>query len=174
MSYLGSGRKANPNIERYTPEWIIDIVHSVMGGVDLDPASCAEANATVRATRFFDAESDGLAQPWSGRVWLNPPWQGGQVRKFADKLRAENPPEAMTLVLHCFESRWYRDLLGWQDALAIFDRPITFTGPGLTHTEKYGLRPIALGYRGPHLARFLTAAHDCGQVSTVWCQSRYA
>lgn len=49
-----------------------------MGGIDLDPGSCAVANETVRAAHYYSKELDGLAHPWPGRVWCNPP--GGLVR----------------------------------------------------------------------------------------------
>jgi hypothetical protein len=58
--------------EHFTPGSIIYAVREVMGEIDLDPMSCAEANKTVRAAEFFDKAVDGLAQPWNGRVWLNP------------------------------------------------------------------------------------------------------
>lgn len=44
-----------------------------MGSIDLDPASTAEANAAVRAERFFTKEDNGLLEPWRGRIFLNPP-----------------------------------------------------------------------------------------------------
>jgi DNA N-6-adenine-methyltransferase (Dam) len=63
---------SNKSDEHYTPENIIDAAREVMGEIDLDPMSCAEANETVRAVKFYTKEDDGLTKPWTGRVWLNP------------------------------------------------------------------------------------------------------
>ena len=59
--------------EHYTPPSIIRRARSVMGGIDLDPASSAEANEVVRARRYYTIEANGYEQRWSGRVLLNPP-----------------------------------------------------------------------------------------------------
>jgi hypothetical protein len=46
----------------------------VLGGIDLDPASSAIANETVRAKYFLTKEENGLSLPWFGTVWINPPY----------------------------------------------------------------------------------------------------
>ena len=58
----------------YTNPRIIEAARHAMGDIDLDPASHASANATVKAGRFFTKADNGLAQEWSGRVWMNPPF----------------------------------------------------------------------------------------------------
>jgi hypothetical protein len=64
--------------EHYTPPDVVEAARAVLGSIDLDPASCAEANAVVKAAHFYDQSADGLARPWAGRVFLNPP--GGVLR----------------------------------------------------------------------------------------------
>ncbi|MBV7328403.1 hypothetical protein KFU94_09110 [Chloroflexi bacterium TSY] len=60
--------------EYYTPAEIVDAARSVMGGIDLDPASSAAANERVQALHFFNKADNGLSQRWFGRVWLNHPF----------------------------------------------------------------------------------------------------
>jgi len=71
----GTGRalfSANKG-EWFSPPEIIKRVHAVMGGIDLDPCSCFDANQVVGATNYFTAADDALNLPWLGRVFVNPP-----------------------------------------------------------------------------------------------------
>lgn len=68
----------------YTHPEIVEAARTAMGAIDLDPASCADANRVVQATRFFGAKENGLLHDWAGNVWLNPPygkWGGDWVPK---------------------------------------------------------------------------------------------
>ena len=60
--------------ERYTPEEYVVLVRDCFRGhIDLDPASCAAANLTVQAVRYFSREDNGLVQPWhAGTCFLEP------------------------------------------------------------------------------------------------------
>ena len=48
-NYKAQGTGEN---EWYTPKWIVDLARAVMGSIDLDPATCQEANETVNATKI--------------------------------------------------------------------------------------------------------------------------
>lgn len=68
-------------------EWLTppEILHK-LGDFDLDPCS---PEPLVRpwntARRHYSKSQDGLAQPWHGRVWLNPPF-GREAVKWLRKL----------------------------------------------------------------------------------------
>jgi hypothetical protein len=69
---------SSATVEHYTPADIVEAARATLGGIVLDPASCPEANKTVRAAEYFTQAEDGLARQWHGRIFLNPP--GGVLR----------------------------------------------------------------------------------------------
>ena len=100
--------------EWYTPADYLAAARTVMGDIDLDPASCIQAQETVCARRFFTKETDGLAHPWDGRVWLNPPFESELIRPFIAKLLAEyragNVAQAIVLTDNATDTSWFHDL----------------------------------------------------------------
>ena len=74
--------QSNSN-EWITPQYIIDAARQAMGSIDLDPASSDIAQQTVQAQNYYTKAIDGFKQPWSGNIWMNPPY--GQ-RNHANKI----------------------------------------------------------------------------------------
>jgi len=103
------------NTEWYTPPEIIEAARRVLGEIDLDPASSEAANVVVKAKRIYTQEDSGLLHPWTGRVWLNPPYSAGLVREFVGKLGREydsgNVRAAIVLVNNATETQWFRMLV---------------------------------------------------------------
>lgn len=50
-----------------------------LGAFDLDPCAAPIPRPWPTAGRHFTAADDGLRHPWSGRVWLNPPYSRMEV-----------------------------------------------------------------------------------------------
>lgn len=67
-------RNRKEDLELITNKDLIAAVHSLMGGIDLDPASSKVANSYIEAQEYFSPQDDGLnVQEWYGRVYLFPP-----------------------------------------------------------------------------------------------------
>lgn len=99
--------------EYYTPPYILDAARSVLGVIDLDPATSDKAQSVVMAREYYTKDDDGLTQDWHGKVWLNPPFSA--PKPFVDKLIAEytdgNVSEAIILVNNGTETAWGQALL---------------------------------------------------------------
>jgi hypothetical protein len=116
-------------VEWWTPRKYIDLAVAVMGGIDLDPASCQGANDLIGATEFYDA--GGENKPWHGRVWLNPPY-GKQTKLFVNKLifehRIGRVSEAVLLLnVITLDRGWFRPL--WQFPMCFHYGRVKFTSP---------------------------------------------
>jgi hypothetical protein len=114
--HLGAHLRNNSgNSEWYTPQIYANAAREVMGGIDIDPCSCEDANRVIKATKFFDEHQDGFAQEWHGRLYTNPPYGEGTIDKFSAKLLAEfhaqRVKQAIVLVNNCTETKWFQGLL---------------------------------------------------------------
>ena len=100
-------------VEWYTPDHIIELAYNILGDINLDPASNETANKWVEADKYYTLENDGLTQPWSGSVWLNPPYDN--VGPWVDRLiweytKDRNVDAALLLVNANTETNWFRRL----------------------------------------------------------------
>lgn len=120
------------SVEWYTPEAYIESARSVLGVIDLDPASCEFSNRVVKAGEFYTLEDDGLSQDWRGRVWLNPPY-GKACSAFVSKLclAYENKEvEAAILLINSnsTDTGWFSPL--WDQLLCFTNHRINFYHEG--------------------------------------------
>lgn len=118
------------NNEWYTPADIIEDARKVIGTITLDPASSEIANETVKATKFFTAEDDGLIQDWDGEnIWLNPPYSSGLIEKFVDKLLASDYTQAIVLVNNATDTEWFSRLAEMAEAIVFPKGRVKFYKP---------------------------------------------
>lgn len=152
-----------PSVEWYTPGAIIEKARAVMGGIDLDPASCEQAQKTVNAAQYFTKETDGLAQEWRGRVWINPPY-GRQIRHWIRKLFNEfesgNVEQAVMIANNATDVAWFQPL--WKHSICFPTGRVHFISP-----NKDGDAPAqgsVISYLGKNNARFAAEFADLGPV----------
>jgi phage N-6-adenine-methyltransferase len=90
-----------------TPQELFDGLAWVYGGFTLDP--CATAG-NAKCKRFFTREDDGLSQPWTGKVFMNPPY-GRQIGRWVRKAFEESRDGAFVVCLlpARTDTRWWQD-----------------------------------------------------------------
>lgn len=143
----------------YTPRYIFD----AMGvGFDLDVA------APIQGPRYVPAASwlweKGLETPWSGFIWMNPPYGGRNallpwVRKFLDH------GDGVALVPDRTSAPWFQPIGCEADAILFVRRKIKFERPdgSLGVSPGSGSALVARGERG--VAALLAAsANNLGFV----------
>ena len=152
--------------ESYTPIRYIKSARWVMGAIDLDPASNKQAQKTVRADRYFTKEDDGLAQSWSGRVWLNPPYTALVINKFIEKVVfdyiAGDISQAIVLTNNNTDTSWFHRAALNADAFCFTSGRINFNKPGgeLSHPTN----GQSFFYFGPELDKFIEEFSGWGFV----------
>jgi hypothetical protein len=103
-------QEATTSDDYYTPAWVFERL-----GLEFDLDVCAPPGGIpwIPAARHFDMADDGLAQEWSGRVWMNPPYSNSTP--WVDRFIAHG--SGVALVQHC-RSRWHSKLWAAADGLA--------------------------------------------------------
>ena len=139
--------------EYMTPSYVIDMGRAILGKIDLDPASNALAQQTVRAERYYTKENDGLLKEWSGRVWLNPPYSRGLIDRFVIKILTSNLEASLVLVNSATETGWAQNLMRDATWVFFFNHRIHFLLPPGVENSDQPRYPQMLVYRGPGRAR---------------------
>ena len=151
--------------EWYTPAKYVEAARLVLRSIDLDPASCKRANKIVQAKAIYTADDDSLHQPWTGRLWLNPPYgrlAGEFIQRLVLEYEAGDIKAAVALVnAHCTDTAWFQPL--WDYALCFTDHRIDFDSGGRekTTTSTHG---SVFAYLGPDTNKFKAAFAEFGAV----------
>jgi hypothetical protein len=115
MSGPGMGGHQSPSME--SDIWLTPpVILAAVGGAesfDLDPCACSEPRPWPTAEIHHTIADDGLARPWHGRVWLNPPYGGPTIvgpwmRRMAAHGRGTALIFARTETAVFFETVWRR------------------------------------------------------------------
>ena len=153
--------------EWFTPAEYIELARTVLGSIDLDPASHIEAQRTVCAGTFFTKEQDGLQQEWFGNVWLNPPYAQPYIDHFANKMAEEievNRITAAIMLTHNYtDTAWFHRLVGVMDAICFTRGRVKFEEPdGTVAAPTQGQ---AFFYYGAQVKTFVSTFNPIGFIT---------
>lgn len=155
--------------ERYTPEWVLDLVTSVLGEIDLDP--CADPRLRVKARKHFTKEDNGLEHPWSGRVFLNPPFSKSSdwVRHLSLYVAGGFVTEAVVLLpVMALTNKSARLLMRQQaEGFVLLERKLSFLDSEYEPIGEMSSFPFALIYVGSNYSNFLSVMGDVGIPCTI-------
>lgn len=140
-----------------TDEWLTppEIVRA-LGPFDLDPCSPVDRPWDT-AARHYTINDNGLWLPWSGRVWLNPPYgnqTGIWLRKLADH------GDGIALIFARTETAFFHSW-GWEcaDAMLFLRGRINFYSVAGIRSDKNAGGPSVLIAYGE---RNVAALESCG------------
>jgi hypothetical protein len=156
------------SIEWYTPEESIELARDVLGHIDVDPASNDLAQKTVKAAKYWTAETNGLDKDWNGAVWLNPPFSQPLIGQFVEKLIQEftsgRTVEAILLTNNYTETKWFDQVFANAAAVCFGRKRVRFYTNGGDTTQL--MDGQAFSYFGKRVERF---AEIFSQIGNVVC-----
>jgi hypothetical protein len=123
-----------------TPKWLID----ALGPFDLDPCAATDRPWDCAAHNYVEAQ-DGLALPWEGMVWLNPPFDRYAVGDWIDRLAQHG--NGICLVHARTEAAWFRPIWHSAQVILFLDKRIKFCRPdGTEQPANSGAPPVLAAF----------------------------
>lgn len=127
-----------------TPSEIVEPLRLLWDGPpDLDP--CSNPSSLVAARREVMLPEDGLVVPWTGRVYVNPPFDALATWAAAcARARREHGAEVVLLTPARVDTRWWHREVPSASAVCFWKGRLRFVG-----AEASSPFPTALVYWGP-------------------------
>lgn len=90
-----------------TPQDTFDALAAEFGPFDLDVCATPE---NAKCARYYTREDNGLAQPWDGACWMNPPY-GREIKAWMRKAyeASQNGATVVCLVPARTDTAWWHD-----------------------------------------------------------------
>jgi len=157
--------------EWYTPPGIAERIYTLLNGISLDPASCAEANTVVRAGHIFTLEDDGLSHDWFGSVYMNPPYGeniGLWVTKLAHEYQERRVYRAVAMLPNRTDTLWFKSLREFPRC-HLWGR-LRFWGPA--NDGNSATFPSVLVALGVDVDKFAEAFEDIGDIYTRYVRGK--
>lgn len=143
--------------EWYTPVEVFGELAERYGPFDLDPATCPASPLWPLIPAHYTQADDGLARPWHGRVWVNPPYSNnaGWVRRAIRAFTMGEVEVVVLLVPARTDTGWWAEALS-AGAVACFRT-------GRVHFH------MPSGRKGsPPFASAALVFRDAGAVTKPW------
>lgn len=158
LGFTHESQKAE-TVSWYTPKWIFDMLD-----VEFDLDVCAPQGGVpwIPAKNHYALPQDGLALPWNGTVWCNPPY-GKETSNWIQKLK--NHGDGICLVFARTDTAWFHEHLSKADCLLFLRGRIQFVD-GLNKTSGSGSTcGSVLGAFGETATQALIKNRDKGFIS---------
>lgn len=124
-----SGQPKRKSVEWYTPAWVFERLGLEF---DTDPSSPHDYETAVPAKTKYTVFDDGLAKPWFGRVWMNPPY-GPDTGFWMRRLIAHG--DGIALVFSRTDAAWFQMAMAEASATLLVAGRIEFV-PGHENAHK--------------------------------------
>jgi hypothetical protein len=166
--FVHGSHNLSGKIEWYTPLQYIVSARNVMGSIDLDPCTSEYAQKTIQAATYYTIETDGLAHPWAGTVWMNPPYASKIITAFVDKLLGHlsngDVTQAILLTHGTADARWFH-LAASRAAVVCFTRGRVrfYDEKGTANSPTHG---HVFMYFGRRRQRFVDEFRQYGWIAT--------
>ncbi|GFO81784.1 MAG: N-6-adenine-methyltransferase [Methyloceanibacter sp.] len=117
---LGSHQRTiGASQQHITPRAILD----PLGPFDTDPCAASPRPWDCARVNYTEAD-DGLKKTWTGRVWMNPPFDRRIVGRFIERMAIH---ERGTLLVHArTETAWFQPIWARASALLFLRGRVTF------------------------------------------------
>lgn len=170
LGYVEVEHDPEQSDEWFTPEWLIELARTVLGTIDLDPASCATAQTVVKASQYYTIQDDGLALPWQGRAFLNPPYSKplAWVSKALEEYQSRRLTEAIILTGNDTSIKWAQLLLQHAQGLCFPSGRLSHWNPVKEKdSPRYGSMITYFGSRSDIFKRHFGPIGFCVQLD-LW------
>jgi hypothetical protein len=118
---------SHDRVEKTKHEWLTPPeILNALGTFDLDPcAPVPERRPWSTAGTHYDIRDNGLMKPWSGRVWLNPPYENDIAGAFLGRM-CEHGNGIVLIFARVETANWFNFIWGKADAILFVRGRIRF------------------------------------------------
>jgi hypothetical protein len=141
----------------YTPPHVFEQLGLVF---DLDPASPPGGLPWIPAARHYSRADDGLAQPWEGRVWMNPPYgadAAGWLGRLTEHYESGNG-DGVALIFARTDVAWWHEVVPRASAVCFLRGRLQFIDHELNKAPGAAAAPSALIAFGEECADAVAAS----------------